>query len=74
MIQEHDLVALKVPLPEHELEPEDVGTVVFIYGEGLAYEVEFCTATGDTIAVVGLEADQVRAIAPTERLRARPLG
>ena len=73
MIEEHDQIALTVPLPEHDLEPGDVGTVVFVYGKGEAYEVEFFTATGDTIAVVALEAEQVRPVAPTERLQARPL-
>jgi len=73
MIKEHDQVALTVPLPEHDLEPGDVGTVVFVYDNGKAYEVEFFTATGDTIAVVAVEADQVRPVAPTERLHARPL-
>jgi hypothetical protein len=73
MIKEHDQVALTVPVPEFDLEPGDVGTVVFIYGDHEAYEVEFFSATGETIAVVGLDADQVRPVSPTDRLQVRPL-
>ncbi len=71
MINEHDQVALTVPLPEHDLEPGDLGTVVYVYDDGKTYEVEFFAATGDTIAVVAVEADQIRPVTKRERLHVR---
>lgn len=40
----------------------DVGTVVHVYRDGKAYEVEFTTLEGKTAAVVTLEASQVRPV------------
>jgi hypothetical protein len=37
-----------------------VGTVVHVYRDGQAYEVEFATLDGTTAAVVTLEASQLR--------------
>jgi uncharacterized iron-regulated membrane protein len=45
-----------------ELEAGDVGTVVHVYKDGQAYEVEFVTLDGHTAAVVTLEASQVRPV------------
>lgn len=71
MIKEHERVALNVALPEYDLEPGDVGTVVHVYKGGAGYEVEFFSVTGDTIAVAFVETDQVRALHPLERVHAR---
>jgi len=49
-----DHVALKRALPAHDLNVGDVGTVVHVYRDGAAYEVEFGTADGRTIAVITL--------------------
>lgn len=62
MIKEHERVVLKVPAPAHGLMAGDVGTVVHLYRDGLAYEVEFVTLDGHTAAVVTLEANQVRPV------------
>ncbi len=62
MIKEHERVVLTVPIPAEGLETGDVGTVVHIYKDGLAYEVEFITLAGNTAAVVTLEAAQVRPV------------
>ena len=56
VLPEHKPAVLTVDQPEYELRAGDVGIVVFIHGEGAAYEVEF-----PNDAVVTLEADQVRA-------------
>ena len=61
MINEHDCVVLTTNLPEEKLEAGDVGTVVHIHKGGAAYEVEFMTLTGETVAIVTLEVLQVRA-------------
>jgi len=73
MIKEHDRVVLKVPVAAEGLEAGDVGTVVHVYRDGLAYEVEFTTLTGKTAAVVTLEASQVRPVGQREITHAREL-
>ena len=61
MIKEHDCVVLTTNLPDERLEAGDVGTIVHIHKVGAAYEVEFMTLTGETVAVVTAKASQVRA-------------
>jgi hypothetical protein len=73
MMKEHELIVLKVAVPPEGLEPGDVGTVVHVYRDGLAYEVEFTTLDGRTAAVVTLEADQVRPVGKHEITHARVL-
>jgi Domain of unknown function (DUF4926) len=55
---------LKSDLPAEGLKAGDVGTVVHnIYRDRrLAYEVEFTTLDGDTVAVATLETSQVRPV------------
>ena len=62
MLKEHERVVLTRSLPEEGLETGDVGTVVHIYSDGRAYEVEFVALDGHTTAVATLEAQQVRPI------------
>jgi uncharacterized protein DUF4926 len=62
MIKEHDRVVLNAPLTNEGLEPGDVGTVVHVYEDGKAYEVEFVTLDGHTAAVATVEATQVRPV------------
>jgi len=62
MIKEHDCVVLTKNLPKEKLEAGDIGTVVHIHTGGTAYEVEFMTLTGETVAIVTVEASQVRAL------------
>ena len=70
MINELDIVALAVDLPEHGLKEGDTGTVVFVHEPG-QYEVEFITLQGDTIALLPLSEEQVRPVAPGEVPHAR---
>ncbi len=72
MINELDIVALTVDLPEHGLGRGDLGTVVLMHGGG-GYEVEFVTLDGETLAVVSLTTDQVRPIGSREIANARSL-
>lgn len=62
MIKEHERVVLTESVPASQLEAGDVGTVVHIYKDGQAYEVEFVTLDGHTAAVLTLEASQVRPV------------
>ena len=73
MIKEHDRIVLKEPLTAVGLEAGDVGTVVHLYRDGKAYEVEFTTLAGKTAAVVTVEAIQVRAVSKREITHARSL-
>ena len=71
MIKAHDRVVLKTAVPAEGLEAGDVGTVVHLYKDGLACEVEFTTLDGKTAAVVTVEAPQVREVNRREITHAR---
>ena len=62
MIKEHDCVVLTQDLPDEALQSGDVGTVVHIHQGGAAYEVEFLTLTGETVAVATVQASQLRPV------------
>ena len=66
MIEDLDIVALTRDLPGEGLAAGDVGTVVHVYRDFEAYEVEFATLTGMTIGVVTLEAGSIRPVAERE--------
>jgi hypothetical protein len=70
---EHDLAALRTDLPAHGLVAGDVGAVVFVHRGGAAYEVEFVTADGRTIALETLQPDQVEPVTGAYVLHARRL-
>jgi Domain of unknown function (DUF4926) len=70
MIREHDLVMLIEPVPSEGLEEGDVGTVVHVYKDGEAYEIEFLTLEGHTAAVATLESSQVRPVSAQHQSRA----
>jgi hypothetical protein len=72
-IKEHDRVVLTSAVPLEGLEAGDVGTVVHVYCDGRAYELEFTTLGGETAAVVTVEADQVRPAHKREITHAREL-
>jgi len=73
MTKEHDRVVLTKPVPAEGLEDGDVGTVVHVYKDGEAYELEFLTLDGRTAAVVTLESDQVRAVTARDITHTREL-
>ena len=60
MIAEHSLVVLDCDPDHDKLHRGDVGTVVHVYKNDAAYEVEFVDGGGATIALVTLEAKDVR--------------
>lgn len=73
MIAELDLVVLTYDLTEYHLRRGDVGTVVQRYHDGQAFEVEFITAAGATVAVLTLDRSAVRPIGGGEILHVREL-
>ena len=54
MFQELDTVVLLKNFQEYELVAGDTGTIVHSYQDGKAFEVEFVTADGSTVAVLTL--------------------
>ncbi len=73
MIKEHERIVLTTPILAEGLEAGDVGTVVHVYKDGEAYEVEFITLDGQTAAVVTLEASQVRPVTSRDITHTREL-
>jgi ATP-dependent exoDNAse (exonuclease V) alpha subunit len=71
MIQELDRVVLTIDLPNQDLKQGDIGTVVLIHRHRKGYEVEFVTLTGETVAVVSLQPNQLRPIGHREIAQAR---
>lgn len=61
MINEHASVVLTEDIPDAALVAGDVGVVVHVHKQGVAYEVEFMALDGDTLTIQTLEARQVRA-------------
>ena len=66
MIKEFERIILNENIPEKHLIKGDIGSVVMIYENGKAYEVEFITLTGKTVAVVTLDSHQIRQIRKNE--------
>lgn len=71
MIEEHDRVVLKKEVPDQGLQTGDVGTVIHVHKNGEAFEVEFLTLQGETVAIATLEASQVRPVQKREITHAR---
>ncbi len=72
-LREHERVVLTEDIAANGLEAGDVGTVVHVYADGDACEVEFVALDGTTAAVVTLEADRVRPVRKHEIAHARAL-
>ena len=62
MIKEHDCIVLTQNLAAEGLQAGDVGTVVHIHRDGAAFEVEFITLTGQTVAVATVLPSQLRPV------------
>lgn len=73
MIKEHDRVVLRKAIPDQGLRVGDVGTVVHVHKKGEAFEVEFLTLHGETVAIATLAASQVRPVQKREITHARLL-
>ena len=73
MIREHDRVVLTTPVARERLEIGDVGTVVHVYADGQAFEVEFTTLDGRTAVVATVDASSVRSVTSREITHAREM-
>lgn len=63
MLQELDPVVLMKDVPEAQLIVGDTGSIVHVYSIGRALEIEVVSLSGETIAIVTLPTDAVRAVA-----------
>jgi hypothetical protein len=73
MIEVLNIVVLNRDLPEQRLTLGDIGAVVHKYAGGAAFEVEFVTGLGKTIAVVTVSASDIRLMEGHEILHVRKL-
>lgn len=73
MIKELDAVVLTRDIEEHGLKMGDIGAVVHRYDDGRAFEVEFVTAEGRTVAVLTLTPDDIRPMSDREILHVREI-
>lgn len=73
MIAEHERAVLTSNLPGTDFKAGDVGTVVHVYSDGQAYEIEFFAFDGRTLDVVTVEAHQVRPIGRRDVMHVREL-
>jgi len=71
VIDELETVVLTHDLPSSGLKAGDIGTVVMVYKDGEAYDVEFLTLDGYTFALETLRADEVRPARGQEVAQAR---
>ncbi len=72
-MKEHDRVILNADIVEVGLQAGDVGTIVHIYPDGKAFEVEFVALDGSTVAVVQVGSRQIRPVGRGEITHARKL-
>jgi hypothetical protein len=73
MIRELDTIVLAHDINEYGLKEGDIGAVVHCYSDGNAFEVEFVTAEGRTIAVLTLTLNDIRLISNKEILHVREI-
>jgi hypothetical protein len=70
-IAEHSVIVLTRDMSGFGLQACDVGTVVHVYADGKAYEVEFVTGSGQTLAVETLDPKDLRPLGDREILHTR---
>ncbi len=71
MVKESDLILLTHDIKDHGLKSGDVGTIVHCYNDNKAFDVEFVTAEGKTIAVLTLTVIDIRPFDHAEILHSR---
>ena len=73
MIYELDTIVLARDIEEHGLKRGDIGAVVHCYKDNLAFEVEFVTGEGKTVALLTLTREDIRPMGRKEILHVRDL-
>jgi len=62
-VEELSLVVLRCDIPAHELTTGAIGTIVLVYGDAEAYDVEFIRAAGQPHALLTLSRDAIGPLA-----------
>ena len=70
-MSEFDLVVLQDDTANERLKVGDVGTILTVYSDGKAFEVEFVTLTGELVAVETLLPHQIRMVRASEVMAVR---
>lgn len=70
-MKELDTVVLNRNIRKHNLKKGDLGTIVHIYENGKALEIEFITTKGRTLAVLTLIRADIRPMIKDEILHVR---
>ncbi|MCX7000377.1 MAG: DUF4926 domain-containing protein [Candidatus Sumerlaeota bacterium] len=73
MIKEHERVVLLKDLSEVGLKKNDVGTVIHIHKGDKAFEVEFMTLEGGTVAIATLQSSDIRPVTKMDITHTRKL-
>jgi len=73
MYQELDMIVLTYDIEEFGLKQGDIGTIVHCYKDNKAFEAEFVTADGRTIALLTLKPEEIRSLKNREVLHVREL-
>ena len=68
---EHDLVVLANDKSQEGLRSGDIGTIVHAYENPEKFEVEFSTASGNTVAVLNLDVNDIRPVNDSDIFHAR---
>ena len=71
MFKEHDRIVLTSDILEDGLKAGDVGTILHIYRQGEAFEVEFLILNGNTVATAAVLVSQVRSVSDRDITHAR---
>ena len=71
MLDEHDRVVLTGDIRESKLKTGDVGTIVHVYCQRDALEVEFMALDGRSAALATVSPSQIRPVSPTDLTHAR---
>ena len=71
MFKEHGHIVLTTDISEEGLKAGDVGTIVNVYPQREAFDVEFLTLDGDTAAIATVLPSQVRPVTNKDITHAR---
>ncbi|MFH7244146.1 MAG: DUF4926 domain-containing protein [Spirulina sp.] len=71
MIKELDVVMLTHDIPEHGLSKGSRGAIVHCYADRQAFEVEFVAESGETLALLTLGSEDIRAYCPQPKKYSR---
>ena len=66
MLEEHDRIVLTEDVSSERLKAGDVGTILHVHRDGVAFEVEFLALDGNTAAVATVPAARLRPVTASD--------